>query len=330
MQNKIVKFAPFALKAFTLLTLLSPALLPANSHAEEGGSGHYLPGSMSSFVDTVPPSETFIARFNFINYRGDFDKQLPIAALRTSAVEADSQALGLTLLWRPPVDLGESWSYAMSATIPYVIIDVDANVEAIGPSGSVISRQKSDSEDGLGDVVLMPLMFNYKQSDSLNFNARLAIYAPTGEYEVGRLANTGKNFWTYEPTVGAAYFGKENGIEATLFAGMDFNTENTDTDYKSGEQAHLDGTLAQHFPLVGGLAGVGVSSYWYQQIDGDSGAGANFGSFKGRTVGVGPAVSYVSKVGETDLMAELKWLNEVDTERRIDGDYIWFKLLAKF
>ena len=94
----------------------------------------------------------------------------------------------------------------------------------------------------------------------------LAGYAPTGDYEVGRLANTGKNFWTIEPTLGLMYFGQKNGIEASVFFGADFNTENPDTDYKSGTQLHVDGTLAQHFPLFGGLAGVGVNGFWYEQV----------------------------------------------------------------
>ena len=72
---------------------------------------------------------------------------------------------------------------------------------------------------------------------------------PTDDYKVDRLANTGKNFWTFEPTVDLMFLGKENGIEGSLFFGVDFNTENPDTDYKSGLQMHLNGTLAQHFPL---------------------------------------------------------------------------------
>ena len=107
-------------------TLVILALTPLLASAEEGGSGHYLPGSMSSFADAVPPSETFIARFNFVNYSGDFNKgqPLPIAGLTVLGVDADSTAAGLTMLWRPPLEIGENWSYAMSATFPYVWMDV--------------------------------------------------------------------------------------------------------------------------------------------------------------------------------------------------------------
>jgi len=295
--------------------------------AEEGGSGHYLPGSMSSFVDGVPLHETFIARYNMVYYNGDIaaNEPLPIAGLQTLGAEATSWAHGLSLLWRPPLDLGERWSYAFSATIPFVWMDVSANV-TVGTN----TVRRSSSVNSLGDIVLMPLMLNYNVCTNLNVNFRTGIYAPTGDYEVGRLANTGKNFWTIEPTVGLMYFGVNNGREASVFFGADFNTENPDTSYQSGTQVHVDGTLAQHVPLLGGLAGVGVNGFWYEQITGDSGSGANFGDFKAHTTGVGPVLSCVFKLGKVDMIAEVKWLHELDTTKRLEGDIVWFKLVAKF
>ena len=60
--------------------------------AEEGGSGHYLPGSMASFIDGVPPAETFITRVNLIYYKGSVDagKPLPIGGQTTLGADATS------------------------------------------------------------------------------------------------------------------------------------------------------------------------------------------------------------------------------------------------
>jgi hypothetical protein len=58
---------------------------------------------------------------------------------------------------------------------------------------------------------------------------------------------------------------------------------------------------------------------------GDSGADAFLGDFEGRTIGVGPVLSYVRQVGQSLLLAELKCLPELDTDERLEGDYIWFK-----
>jgi hypothetical protein len=307
--------------------VLLVVILPLSACAEEGGSGHYLPGSMASFIDAVPLRETFIMRANIIYYNGSIgaNKQLPIAGQTTLGANASSWGLGLTVLCRPPLDLGERWSYAMSATIPYLFMDVD--VDATSTLGSLT---RSSSTNGLGDIVLMPLMLNCNVNPDFNVNFRVGAYAPTGSYEVGRLANTGKNFWTIEPVLGLMYFGQKNGFEASAFVGADFNTANNNTNYKSGTQFHLDGTLAQHFPLFDGLAGAGVSAYYYQQVTGDSGSGATLGDFKGKTTGVGPVASYMRKIGGHDTVFEFKWLHEVQTKNRLKGDILWLKGIFKF
>ena len=233
--------------------------------AEEGGSGHYLPGAMASFMDAVPPSETFIVRYNFLYYNGSFGgNPIPFARLLATNLNATSYASGLTMLWRPPLDLGEKWSFALSTTIPFVWLDVsgDATATVTLPNGTRITRtlRRADSVDGLGDIVLMPLMLNYKVARDFNVNFRVGIYAPTGNYEIGRLANSGKNFWTVEPMLGLMYFGQKNGFEASLFVGCDFNSENQDTSYKSGDQFHID-VYAGRAPAVGWRAR-GCRSKW--------------------------------------------------------------------
>lgn len=307
--------------------LAALAAVSGTARAEEGGSGHYLPGSMASFADAVAPKETLVMRVNLVNYQGSVGKTqpLPIAGVTALGAEAQSTALGLTAFWRPPVEIGAGWSYAMSATLPLVWMDVTADVSA-----KSVAASRTSSTTGLGDLVLIPLMLNQSVNPDFNINYRLAAYAPTGSYQVGRLANTGKNFWTVEPTVGFMYFGQKNGREASVYLGADFNRENPDTQYKSGTQVHVDGTLAQHFPLHGGLAGVGLSGYYYEQVTGDSGAGATFGDFKAKTVGFGPVASWVTKIGGHDTIAEFKWLHETGTRNRLQGDLLWLKVLYKF
>jgi hypothetical protein len=73
--------------------------------AEEGGCGHYLPGSMASFIDGVPATETFLTRLNVVNYDGSIDGnvRVPIGGLTTLGADAKSWGYGLTILWRPPI-----------------------------------------------------------------------------------------------------------------------------------------------------------------------------------------------------------------------------------
>lgn len=293
--------------------------------AEEGGTGHYLPGSIASFADGVPADTTFIARLNVIYYDGSFGHSLPIAGTRAASVEAESFALGLTLVWRPPLEIGKGYSYAFGVTVPFVFLDVAGDVET-----DQTTMRRSDSASGLGDIMILPVMLSHALGTSSQGEFRIGAYAPTGSYEVGHLANTGKNFWTIEPTLGYRYLGQKNGREVSIFAGMDFNSGNDATDYHTGTQAHLESTLAQHFPLAKGLAGAGLSGYWYEQVTGDSGSGAIFGDFKGRTVGFGPAVSFTKAAASFDWLVEFKWLHEFETRNRLEGDYLWLKVLGKF
>lgn len=319
---------PTPLQLMGAQTMLACAALSTAALAEEGGTGHYTPGSMASFMDGVSPTETFLMRYNLVYYDGSVDAQrvLPIAGETTLGAEAKTWAQGITMFWRPPVEIGERWSYAMSATIPHISLEVSADVVPV--PGTTL--QRSDDVSDVGDILLMPLMFNYNVSDDISWNYRLSIYAPTGSYQVGRLANTGKNYWSVEPTVAFMYFGRKNGRELSAFLGTSFNTENSDTDYKSGAQAHLEFTAAQHFPWMGGLAGVGLTGFWYEQVGGDSGSGATLGAFEARDIGVGPVISFIGKVSGHDLLAELKWLHEFETKNRLEGDVAFFKLLYKF
>ena len=301
-------------------------ICPVASVAEEGVTGHYVPGTISSLMDGVSPSEVLIVRLNGLYYDGGVkgDIEIPIGGQTAVGATVKTAAVGLTAFWRPAWgELSEKWGYAMSATIPFVHVEVEVSAE-----GTTLEPKSEKS--GLGDIVLMPLMFNYHLNDDININSRLAIYAPTGDYEVGRLANLGKNYWTFEPIVAFMYLGQENGREASIFFGADFNTKNPDTNYQTGSQIHIDGTLAQHLPIGKGLAGIGVTGFWYEQVEGDSGSGAILGSFKARTTGVGPSLTYSRKIGNHNLVAELKWVHEVGVRRRPEGDSFILKAMLTF
>lgn len=308
------------LAAITFISTLSSMTL----QAEEGAGGHYLPGATSSFVDTLPGKPAFVFANAFTYYDGsaDLGKTLEFGGLLGLNANATCYADTLFGVYQTPFELFGG-HYAVAAAIPFVDLDVSATViPPIGPN-----FQKSDSDSGIGDIALYPFMISWTDGPDLKYDVRLGIYAPTGGYEVGKLANTGRNYWTFEPSVSVSWLSTKIGTEATLFAGLDFNTENPDTNYKSGTSFHLDGTLAQHFPIGDlGIFGIGANGFLYQQISGDSGSGATLGGFEGRTAGVGPVISFVTKVFGNDLATEIKWLPELSVDKRLKGDTIWFKM----
>ncbi len=316
-------------KSMALGALVTLAVLvPLSAHSEEGGSGHYMPGANASFVDTLP-GKPGLAVANFFNYYGGnagASKQLPYGAFITGGVDATAYSDTVVALYTTPLKLFGG-NYAVGVAIPYVWVRVKGNVQFTGPLGT-FSRSREDSADGFGDITLYPFMLGWTAlNGDLKYDFRMGIYAPTGAYDKNKLANVGKNYWTFEPAVSLSYLSSKIGLELTGFVGVDFNTKNSDTEYQSGTQLHVDVTAAEHLPLLGGAIGVGANGFWYQQISPDTGSGsAFFGDFQGRTIGIGPVLSYATKIWKKDLVAEVKWLPEIDVGNRLKGDYVWFKV----
>ena len=307
-----------------LKTLLTPAtaiaLAATVAHAEEGGSAHYAPGTTSDFIDTLPGKPALVVADAFTYYHGTATPPIEFAGDPTLNANATLYAETIFGLYETPWTLFGG-NYAAATALPYVWLTVKGNVEVKGKP----LPEKSDYTDGLGDITLYPFILGWTNKMDMKYDVRLGVYAPTGSYEKGQLANAGRNYWTYEPAISYSWLSTKIGTEVTLFTAFDINTKNDATDYQSGASFHLDGTVAQHLPLFDGIAGLGVEGFVYEQISGDSGSGATLGNFEGRTIGVGPVLSYAHKIGKFDFAGEVKWLPEVDVQNRLQGDYVWVK-----
>jgi hypothetical protein len=298
---------------------------PQISLATEAGASHYLPGGTATLIDLAPTKPGWVAESIYLHYEGKASTavSIPIAGTVGIGMEAKSDALLLGAFYTfEQTVLGAR--YSAGAFLPYVWMDVEASIDT--PLGTLRRR---DSESGVGDLTLIPAMLAWK-SGSWQYNALLPVYAPTGEYETGRLANTGLNYWTFDPTVGVSYNNATSGFNAALHGGLSFNTENPDTDYRSGTTLHLDASVQQLLPLGPGFMAIGAEAFYLEQVSGDSGTGARFGDFEGRTLGIGPVLSYILPRGKETLVAELRWLPETDVKNRLEGDYVWAKLVYQF
>jgi len=214
--------------------------------------------------------------------------------------------------------------YSVGAFLPYSWMKLDGTID-LG-SGPTPLR---DTAQGVGDMTIIPAMLAWKK-DNLQYIAALSIYAPTGDYSTDNLANLGLNYWTADPTLGVVYANAETGLNAAFYTGVTINSENSATNYKSGSMLHLEGSVQQLLPLGPGFVGIGAEAFFFQQVSSDSGSGATLGGFKGRTAGIGPVLNYILPCGDATWVFEAKWLPEIDTESRLQGDYIWVKAVYQF
>lgn len=295
---------------------------PWATQAGEGGVSHVMPGANATMVDLPPTAPGWFFKPMYINYRGDTTAKLPTAVGIVANAEATTNtiALGGGYGFEQEV-LGAH--YGVAAFVPYSWVDISADTAALG------GKRIQNSVSGVGDVTVVPVLMAWKSGD-VQYDFLLPIYAPTGSYKVGRLGNTGLNYWTFDPIVGVSYNNAKSGFNAAAHLGYAMNTENGDTQYKSGNVLHLDASVQQIFPLGSGLANIGAEAWYFDQVTCDSGAGATLGCFKGRTAGIGPVLGYIQPIGQQRMIFELKWLPELETKKRLNGDYIWAKMVYKF
>jgi hypothetical protein len=299
--------------------LAGPAL------AGEGGVTHVIPGATATFSDLPPTSPGRFLKPMYLNYKGSFSAQLPTAAGLAGNMDATVNTVALVGGYTFGQTFLGGAHYSLAAALPYSWVDISANVQ----KGARTVRVQNNVS-GLGDLTVLPVMLAWK-FDDWQLDATLPIFTPTGSYEKGRLGNTGLNYWTFDPTVGAVYSHKASGFNAMLHAGYAMNTENTETQYQSGSMLHLEGVIQQFLPVGPGILSLGVEGFYFDQLTGDSGSGATLGDFKGQTYGLGPVLGYILPLeNKHSLVFELKWLTELETKRRLEGDYIWLKMVYKF
>jgi hypothetical protein len=132
------------------------------------------------------------------------------------------------------------------------------------------------------------------------------------------------NYWTFETDFAMTYLNQETGQDYSIVLGYGYNAENDDTDYQSGDEAHIDYVFNQF--LSESLA-IGLHGFIYRQIRGDSGDGAILGDFKAEASGIGPAIMWIPPKYEGEVAFVAKWLHEYHSENRIEGDHVFLSFM---
>src|SRR5262249_55811986 len=95
------------------------------------------------------------------------------------------------------------------------------------------------------------------------------------------------------------------------------------TGFLSGEELHFEWALNQHFPF--GLA-AGIGGYFYQQVTKDYGSGDTIGSNIGRSVAIGPLLSYALTADTQEVDISGRWYHEFAVINGHRGDVIYATL----
>ncbi len=294
-----------SLAILALVVATALGTLTNRASAAEGAAGFYLLGSTTTNAGILPPPGTYLIDYNYF-YSGSTDFTLEIAGLiLDGGVDANAYYNVPAPLWVAPGKvLGGNVAFLMLVPIGWK--DVEAGL------GMVNLR---DEETKFGDLV--PGMMMGWHHGNWHFKTHTLVNVPVGFWERGNLANIGFNRWAIDNAAAFTWLDPKIGLELSAMAGFTYNWKNPATDYKTGTEFHVEYAAVQNFSKRFAL---GINGYFYDQVTGDSGAGAGLGSFKGRVAAIGPVMNLNFQVGKIPVSASLKYFREFDVENRLEGD----------
>lgn len=303
MNNKKTVAAVNVLSYIPALTAIcSLAFFLPTAQATEGGGSSYPMGADNYMTGAMPPPG-FYAQMFAERYRADrlMDNRGK-SALDGFHLSAD--VIAPRLIWVTEQKVLDG-ALAFHLNVPLVDLRVDVNGQ----------HQK---KTGMGDIIFGPAL-GYHYSDKFHAIYALDIFAPTGRYDRGDLANIGRNYWAFEPVAAFSYVDPA-GVNADIKIMYDFNLRNSATDYRSGQELHADYSLG--WGLGNGWV-IGVGGYVYRQTTDDRQDGDRVADNKGRAVAIGPSVKYASDSG---WFVTAKWQKESQVRNRPEGEAYWVKL----
>lgn len=285
--------------------LIGASLMTTSVQATEGGGSNYPMGAEQLLVGALPPPGVYplvyAEHYEADDFKGNDGKSLPI----NFSLKADVVAPRLLYVTDKTL-LGGQLFFA--GLLPLVDLDV-----------SVMGMK--DSESGIGDLDLTAALA-FHHSPQFHTAVGVDVIAPTGEYDSSRLANIGRNYWTVQGIYAASHIDPA-GLNWGVKVMYDYNFENDDTNYRSGQELHADYSLGYG---VSPNWVVGVGGYAYKQLTGDEVNGTDIGN-KGQAFAIGPAIKFDNGKG---FFLSVKYQKEMAVENRPQGDAFWIKTIVKF
>lgn len=319
---------PVAVVSAALAAFAGPA------SADQGGVGFWIPGLYGSLA-AVPGQPGF--NFATVYYHTSVgasgaaaaQKEVQIGQLPRTAnlkvnlnVDLDARADLVFMVpgytFATPV-FGGQLSVGMAAITGKQTATLDGTLTAsLGPLAAARQGQISDTASGFADLFPQAtLKWNHGVHNWM-------VYGMTniqvGTYDSTRLANLGLGHSAIDGGLGYTYFDPAKGHEFSVVAGTTYNFTNKHTDYRNGQDYHIDVAAAQ---FLSKTFFVGAVGYYYDQFTADSGSAPFLGEVKSRVLGIGPQIGFILPMGEMQGYLNFKAYWESNANDRPDGWNAW-------
>ncbi|WP_158583590.1 transporter [Salinisphaera sp. Q1T1-3] len=286
------------------------AALPA-AQATENGTTHY-PVGVNTVGDGYMPLPGTLSWRNYtlVQWSGTLADDSGDEELPGYGLNAEVNAARFLYTFKQPIG---PFHYSIGAVLTLVHNHLD-----IGPM--------SDQATGLDDMDFQNYLSWHSPDERLFIYSGLDIYAPTGRYDADDLANVGKNYWSFDPSINLTYHATDKlTLESAVYA--EFNTKNSATRYQSGNSVDWD-YAANYQPFVNRSPddfaqhlAFGIQGYLLRQFSDDEQFGETVGpdGHRAEAFAIGPQVIYNTRFGG----AALKWQHDFGVRNRAEGDTVW-------
>jgi len=295
-------------------------LLGQAAQASEGGASVYLLGSGGPGAALMPPIQGvfFANTAYYYDGKGGGGRNFLVGGNLVAGLKAKVLADFATALWVPTTDFAGG-TLALGAVLP--VGDPRVNVSAVitGPLGNSFSLSRSDRQTVMGDP-LVTAMWGWKSGD-VHIQASTFLNIPIGQYRHDKLANLAFHRWAGDVSLAGTWRDEKSGWDVSGKAGFTFNGENHYTDYNTGTEFHLEGSVEKIFSPA---LSAGVQAYYFNQVSGDSGSGARLGDFEGEVTGLGATGAYNFKIADKiPATLRLRAFHEFNATNRLEGDSVF-------
>jgi hypothetical protein len=280
------------------------AMNGAPALAAEAGHGVYLLGSRGPLAGLTPPPGVYFQNDVYV-YNGSDSANIDFFGTVVFDIEATSVLDLPTGIWVTPVEIAGG-NLAFSGSIPLAYQNIEASLGPFSVQDDVFT---------VGDP--FPSAFIGWHAGNFHWQIGVAANVPVGDYHPGEIANIAFNRWAVDPFATFTWLDPAIGIDVSGAVGVTFNSENPATDYKTGNEFHLEGAISKIFSQQ---FSAGIVGYYYNQLTGDSGSGAVLGPFEGEVAAIGATAGFNFQLGQLPVSTRLKYYHEFDATNRLQGD----------
>jgi hypothetical protein len=282
--------------------------LTADSFGAESASGAYLLGLRGQGAGLTPPPGIYFSNQTLF-YDASTGANISLGGGEIGVnVEAAPIVDIPTLLWVTPAEV-LGGNLGLTATVPFGKFAIDATVGPLNVSDSVFT---------VGDPSVGA--FVGWHSGLMHLQSGVTAFIPIGDYREDAVANVAKHRLAADFYGALTIFDPESGVDLTNIVGVTVNAENQVTDYRTGTELHWEGSLTKKFT---DNFSAGVVGYYYNQLTGDSGAGATLGDFKGEIAAIGVTAGLDFVIGQTPVSARIRYYHEFHATNRLEGDAVF-------